>query len=366
MARTRPSRTAQRSHLALLRALTEAVGVSGDEGEVRRLVREQVEPLADEVLVDALGNLIAVRKGTARRCVRVMLSAHMDEVGLMLTGAEADGYLHVATVGGIAPHQLLGKAFWVGKDRVPGVIGMTPPHLSAPGDKRRTPGFDQMRLDVGARTRDDALERVRIGDRAAFATPLARLGDAVSAKALDDRLGVAILIELFQAAPASIDLMATFSVQEEVGLRGAGVAAHRLDPQMAIAIDCTPARDLPTWDGSENTAYNTRLGLGPALYTADRATVSDRRLLEHVEAVARSARLPYQLRQPGGGGTDAGSIHRARKGIPAISVSVPVRYPHSPAGLIRLDDWRNTVLLLHAALSRLTPESLTRKRTAHG
>jgi len=366
MARTRPSRTAQRSHLALLRALTEAVGVSGDEGEVRRLVREQVEPLADEVLVDALGNLIAVRMGTARRRVRVMLSAHMDEVGLMLTGAEAEGYLHVATVGGIAPHHLLGKAFWVGKDRVPGVIGMTPPHLSAPGDKRRTPGFDQMRLDVGARTRDDALERVRIGDRAAFATPLARLGDAVSAKALDDRLGVAILIELFQAAPASIDLMATFSVQEEVGLRGAGVAAHRLDPQMAIAIDCTPARDLPTWDGSENTAYNTRLGLGPALYTADRATVSDRRLLEHVEAVARSARLPYQLRQPGGGGTDAGSIHRARKGIPAISVSVPVRYPHSPAGLIRLDDWRNTVLLLHAALSRLTPESLTRKRTAHG
>ena len=361
MARTRPSRTAQRSHLALLRALTEAVGVSGDEGEVRRLVRGQVEPLADEVHVDALGNLLAVRRGTARRRVRVMLSAHMDEVGLMLTGAGPDGFLHVASVGGIAPYHVVGKAFWVGKNRVPGVIGMTPPHLSAPGDKRQTLGLDQMRLDIGARTRDEALERVRIGDRAAFATPLARLGDALSAKALDDRLGVAILIELFEAAPANVDLMATFSVQEEVGLRGAGVAAHRLDPQMAIAIDCSPARDLPTWDGSENTAYNTRLGLGPALYTADRATVSDRRLLEHMQAAAKAAHLPCQLRQPGGGGTDAGSIHRVRKGIPSISVSVPVRYPHSPAGLIRIDDWRNTVLLLHAALSRLTPDTLTRR-----
>jgi putative aminopeptidase FrvX len=246
------------------------------------------------------------------------------------------------------------------------VIGMPPPHLSAAGDKRHTLAIEQMRLDIGARTREDALKRARIGDGAAFATALARLGEAVSAKALDDRLGVAILIELFEAAPANVDLLASFSVQEEVGLRGAGVAAHRLDPQMAIAIDCTPARDLPTWDGSQNTAYNTRLGLGPALYTSDRATVSDRRLLEHVESAAKAARIPYQLRQPGGGGTDAGSIHRARKGIPAISVSVPVRYPHSPAGLIRLDDWRNTVLLLYAALSRLTPDTLTRNRRSHG
>jgi endoglucanase len=361
MARSRPSRTAQRSHLALLRTLTEAAGVSGDEGEVRRLVREQVAPVADDLQVDSLGNLLAVRQGRGARRVRVMLSAHMDEVGLMITGAEADGSLHLATVGGIAPYHLLGKVFWIGKDRLPGVIGMTPPHLAAAGAEPKALSLEQMRMDIGASTREQALNRVRIGDRATFATPLARMGEAVSAKALDNRLGVAILIELFESAPANIELLAAFTVQEEIRARGAGAAAQRLDPQLAIAIDCSPARDLPTWDGAENMAYNTRLGQGPALYTSDRATVSDRRLLEHLEGAARAARLPYQLRQPGGGGTDAGPIHRARKGIPSASVSVPVRYPHSPAGLIAIDDWRNTVLLLHAALSRLTPATLARR-----
>jgi endoglucanase len=239
------------------------------------------------------------------------------------------------------------------------VIGLTPPHLTDGGNGRHLT-IDRLRLDVGARSRDEALERVRIGDRAAFATALTRLGDCVSAKALDNRLGVAILIELLSAAPSNVDLLAAFSVQEEIGRRGAGVAAHSLDPEMAIAIDCTPARDLPTWDGSENTAYNSRLGLGPALYTADRATVSDRRLLEHFETTARATRLPFQYRQPGGGSTDAGAIHRARKGIPAITVSVPVRYPHSSAGMIRIDDWRNTALLLQAAIVRLSPLTLAR------
>jgi endoglucanase len=173
---------------------------------------------------------------------------------------------------------------------------------------------------------------------------------------------VAILIELLSAAPPNVDLLAAFSVQEEIGRRGAGVAAHSFDPETAIAIDCTPARDLPTWDGAENTAYNSKLGLGPALYTADRATISDRRLLEHFETTARAARLPFQYRQPGGGGTDAGAIHRARKGIPAITVSVPVRYAHSAAGLIRIDDWRNTALLLQAALVRISPQTLSRTK----
>jgi endoglucanase len=349
--------------MAFLRALTEAVGVSGDEDEVRRLVREQVEPLADEIRVDALGNLLAVRRGSARRRLRVMLSAHMDEVGLMVTGVEADGALHVACVGSILPHHLAGKAFWVGRERVPGVIGLTPPHLLRRMETRPRLAVDRLRLDVGVQTREDALERVRVGDRASFATALSRMGDCVSAKALDDRLGVAILVELFSAAPPNIDLMAAFTVQEEIGLRGAGVAAHSLDPELAIAIDATPARDLPTWDGAENTVYNTHLGQGPALYMADRSTVSDRRLLDHFESTAKAAQLPFQFRQPGGGSTDAGAIHRARKGIPAISVSVPVRYPHSPAGLIRIDDWRNTALLLHAALVRLSAETLSRGRS---
>ncbi len=364
MAGARLPRTPQRSHMALLRALTEAVGVSGDEAAVRSLVREQVEPLADEIRVDALGNLLAIRRGSSRRRVRVMVSAHMDEVGLMVTGVDPEGVLHVASVGGILPRELAGKAFWVGRARVPGVIGLTPPHLTRDKGPRPKLAVDQLRMDIGAAGRDEALERVRIGDRASFATALSRTGDCVSAKALDDRLGVAILIELLGAATPNVDLLAAFTVQEEIGLRGAGVAAHSLDPEMAIAVDCTPARDVPTWDGAENTAYNTRLGLGPALYTADRSTVSDQRLLDHFEAIAKTARIPFQYRQPGGGSTDAGAIHRTRKGIPSISISVPVRYPHSPAGLIRIDDWRNAALLLHAALARLSPQALARRRGA--
>jgi putative aminopeptidase FrvX len=363
MAGARLPRTPLRNQMSLLRALTEAVGVSGDEAAVRQLVREQVEPLADEIRVDALGNLLAIRRGSARRRVRVMLCAHMDEVGLMVTGVEPDGVLHVACVGSILPQHLAGKAFWVGRARVPGVIGLTPPHLTRGKEPQPRLTADQFRVDIGATGRDEALERVHIGDRASFATALTRMGECVSAKALDDRLGVAILVELLGAAPPNVDLLAAFTVQEEIGLRGAGVAAHSLDPEMAIAIDCTPARDMPTWDGAENTAYNTRLGQGPALYAADRATVSDRRLLDHFESAARAARLPFQFRQPGGGSTDAGAIHRARKGIPAVSVSVPVRYPHSPAGLIRIDDWRNTVLLLHAALTRLSPDTLARRKS---
>jgi endoglucanase len=349
--------------MSLLRALTEAVGVSGDEAAVRKLVREQVEPLADEIRVDALGNLLAIRRGSARRRVRVMLSAHMDEVGVMVTGVEPDGVLHVACVGSILPQHLAGKAFWVGRARVPGVIGLTPPHLTREKRTRDRLEVDKFRLDIGAQTPEEALERVRIGDRASFATALTRMGECVSAKALDDRLGVAILVELLGTAPPNVDLLAAFTVQEEMGLRGAGIAAHSLDPELAIAIDCTPALDLPMWDGAENTSYSTRLGEGPALYTADHSTVSDQRLLDHFESAARAARLPFQLRQPGGGSTDAGAIHRARKGIPAISVSVPVRYPHSPAGMIRIDDWRSTALLLHAALVHLSPETLSRGRS---
>lgn len=356
-------RTPQRSHLALLRALTEAVGVSGDEGTVRSLVREHVASLADELRVDALGNLLAIRRGTARRRVRVMISAHMDEVGLMVTGVDPQGWLHVACVGGIHARELTGKAFWVGRARVPGVIGLTPPHLMGDGQGRPRISVDQLRMDIGARDREAALERVRLGERASFATALSRMGEGVAAKALDDRLGVAILIEVLGAAPPNVDLLAAFTVQEEIGQRGAGVAAEQLDPEMAIAVDCTPALDVPTWDGGENTAFNARLGLGPALYISDRSTISDQGLLEHFEATAKAMRLPYQLRQPGGGSTDAGAIHRRLKGIPSLSVSVPVRYPHSPVSLVRIDDWRNAVLLLHGALARLAPETLKRARS---
>ena len=163
------------------------------------------------------------------------------------------------------------------------------------------------------------------------------------------------MIELVKDAPVNIDLLAAFTVQEEVGLRGAKIAAYAFDPDMAIAIDSTPAYDFPKHDDTENTLYNTKLGLGPAIYVYNRATIDDPRLVRFLKETAEAEGIPYQIRQPGGGGTDAGAIQRTRAGVPVISVSVPGRYAHTPIGLCRVDDWKHTMSLLHAALQKITP-----------
>lgn len=353
------------NQVKLLARLSEAVAVSGDESAVRQIVIEQVKPYAHEVRVDALGNVLAICRGNdptgGRPKLRVMLAAHMDEIGFMLTHDEGDGIFRFDTVGGIDERQLPGKAIWIGLERIPGVIGAKPIHLTTQDERKRAIPLESLRIDVGPGNS----QKVRVGDRAVFATRFRRLGASLMGKALDDRLGVATLIELVKSAPAHIDLLAAFTVQEEVGLRGARVAAHALDPDMAIVIDATPAYDLPSWDAEEppgGARYNTRLDHGPAIYTADAATLSDPRLIRFLIRVAEETRIPYQLRQPGGGGTDAGAIHLSREGIPSVSVSVPCRYAHTAASLARLSDWQNTLTLLSNSLQQLTREVLNTTR----
>jgi endoglucanase len=352
------------AQIRLLERLCNACAVSGDEGEVRAIVLEQVKPFAETLKIDALGNVLVTcpGQGTGGR-LRVMLAAHMDEIGFMLTQDEGDGIFRFETVGGIDERQLVGKPVWVGRDHLPGVIGAKPIHLTTPEERKRAIPLDALRIDIGP----GGNSKVKIGDRAAFATPFARLGPSLRAKALDDRLGVATLIELVRHAPANIDLLAAFTVQEEVGLRGAQVAAFAFDPDLAIAIDSTPALDLPVWEDEagaprENLFYNTRLDGGPAIYIADSSTLGDPRLVRHLADTAEALHIPYQYRQPGGGGTDAGAIHLVRAGVPSISVSVPGRYAHTAAGLARLSDWQNTLSLLHASLARLGPDFLSGER----
>jgi len=227
--------------------------------------------------------------------------------------------------------------------------------------------LDALRIDVGAENG----KKVKVGDRATFATTFSRIGPSIRAKALDDRLGVAILIELLKQPLPNLELLVAFTVQEEVGLRGARVAAYTLNPDLAFVLDCTPARDLPAWESggyhieageSENARYNTRLGAGPAIYIADSATLSDPRLVRHLIETAEALKIPFQIRQPGGGGTDAGAIHRQRAGVPTVSLSVPGRYLHTAAAIARLDDWKNTLALIHAALFRLPPDLLSINR----
>lgn len=345
------------AQIRLLERLCNACAVSGDEGEVRKIVLEQVRPLVDEVKVDALGNVLAIRRGRGEHRLRVMLDAHMDEVGLMITRDEGDGIYRFDLVGGLSPSDLAGKAVWIGKEHVPGVIGFKPIHLTDSDERKRPISLESLRIDVGP-----VGGKVKVGDRATFAATFARLGSSLRGKAMDDRLGVATLIELLKKAPAHIDLLASFSVQEEIGLRGARVAAHALDPDVAIVLDSTPAYDLPGWDGEENNCYNTRLGAGPAIYVADAGTLSDPRLIRHLVETALALGIPYQIRQPGNGSTDAAAIHRQRAGIPSVSISVPGRYHHGPAAIVRLTDWQHTLLLVHAALTRLTPQLLAEER----
>ena len=335
--------------LKLLEKLCNAIAVSGDEGEVRRIVLEEIKPHADEVRVDALGNVLVTRCGKGSKRVRVMLDAHMDEVGFMIVAEDGKGVYQFEAVGGIDARHLVGKQVYVGKDHIPGVIGGKPVHLMSDDEMKRKVPIDALRIDLGLRG------RANVGDRAGFATKFRRVGPSVLSKAIDDRIGVATVIELLKHAPASLDVCAAFTVQEEIGLRGAKVAAQHFKPDMAIAIDSTPARDLPMHDGSENMVYNTKLGFGPAIYIADGSTLHDPRLVRFLVDSAEREKIPYQLRQPGGGGTDSGAIQGSLAGIPTVSVSVPHRYTHSPVSISRLEDWKNTINLLHAALKRITP-----------
>ncbi len=346
------------SQIKLLEKLCNAIGVSGDEGEVRKIVLEEVKPHADDVKVDALGNVLVTRSGSSKDRVRVMLDAHMDEVGFMIVGDDGDGIFRFELVGGLDVRQLVGKPVVVGKNKVPGVIGARPIHLTTAEERQRKIPLDQLKIDVGP----GAAGKVKVGDRATFGSTFKRVGPSIMSKAIDDRIGVATLIELLKFAPPNVDLCLSFAVQEEIGLRGAKVAAHYFNPDMAIALDSTPANDLPTHDGEENIFYNTKLGAGPAIYTFDAGTLNDPRLIRFLAQVGDEARIPYQFRQPGGGGTDAGSIHRSRAGIPTVSVSVPHRYTHTAYSLSRLDDWKHTLALLHTALTKITPALLAEER----
>jgi endoglucanase len=275
----------------------------------------------------------------------------------MLVADDGEGIFRIEIVGGVDERQLPGKPVLIGKDHVPGVIGARPIHLTRADERRHKIPVDSLRIDVGP-----GGAKVKPGDRATFATRFTRSGPALLSKALDNRFGVATLIELVKHAPAGIDLLAAFTVQEEIGLRGAKVAAYAFDPDLALAVDATPANDLPAWDGEENAAYNTRLGAGPAIYTGDGSTLSDPRLVRWLAKSGDAAGIPYQFRQPGGGGTDAGAIHRARAGIPSGSLSVPHRYSHTAISVARLEDWKNTLALLAYALEHLPADLLTAER----
>ena len=336
----------------LLKELSEAFGVSGHEGAVRQLILDAIKDLVDEHHVDALGNLIALKKGSSKTHRKVMVAAHMDEVGLMIMYIEKEGSLRFRPVGGIDDRVLLSKKVLISDNKVPGVIGVKPIHLLEPKARQQVMRVQEMSIDIGASSKEEAERLVKIGDYAAFDTSFSQVSGewrTVKGKAFDDRAGCAVLIELLQES-YPFDFYAAFTVQEEVGLRGARVAAYSIAPDVAFALEGTICDDLPK---KRDVSPTTALGAGPAITIMDRSVIADRRLVDLLVDTAQKHGIPYQFKQPGLGGTDAGAIHLSREGVPSAVVAVPSRYIHSPMCLLSLNDLDNTVRLMRESLAKV-------------
>ncbi|RMF04128.1 MAG: M42 family peptidase [Chloroflexi bacterium] len=344
----------------ILEQLSNAPGVSSREGEVRKIILDAVKPHADEWHVDTMGNLFVTRRarkpanGTP---LRVMVSAHMDEVGFIITKVTGEGLLKFGAIGGFDPRVLPGKQLLVGPDKIPGVIGIRPIHLLKRDQAGKVGEIKSMTIDVGATSKDNC--PVKPGDVASFATQFHYLGSGrrrkargrVAGKAFDDRAGCAILVELLQG-DYPVDVIGVFTVQEEVGLRGARVAAYAANPDIAIMLECTAADDLPSLDENAEPGI-PRLGDGPAITVLDRSFIADRGLVDLLIATAQAEGLPHQFKRPGIGGTDAGAVHLAREGVRSAVVSVPARFIHAPAAVLDLADFWAAEKLVRAALHRL-------------
>ena len=343
----------------LLKQLTEATGVASDEKEVRLLLRDLITDHVDEWRVDALGNLLALKKGDGSSDLRVMVDAHMDEVGLIVTNIDSDGTCQFETIGGFDPRALLGKVVQVGAKKHIGVIGATPVHLLKAGEGGKVVPTSSMRIDIGAKNKDAAADLANVGDYAAFVTEYEEIGQCAIGKAFDNRAGCAALVELLRKERYPFDLYAAFTVQEEVGLVGAKTAAFGVKPDAALVLESTPAYDLPTKD---DASPNVALGKGPSLYMMDSQTIQDPRLVQHIVQTAVSHNIPYQIRRPGGGGTNTGNIQKAHSGVPAATIAVPGRYAHTPTLMINLEDYANVVKLAEATLRELKTEVVRRSK----
>ncbi|WP_461363622.1 M42 family metallopeptidase [Candidatus Darwinibacter acetoxidans] len=333
----------------LLARLTQANGAPGQEGEVRDLIRAEIEPYVDVLKMDTLGNLIAIKNPDAPG-PRVMLAAHMDEVALMIVGVDSSGYLKFRPIGGVDPRVLVAKTVTVGAKKIPGVIGGKPIHLQRAEEREKAFAIQEMVIDIGAKSKEDAEKLVKMGEIAYFTTEYEEIGqNKVKAKALDDRVGCALAIRLLKEE-VSFPLIAAFTVQEEVGLRGAGVAAYQAEPDLALILEGTTASDVP---GTDKHKHATAVGQGPAITVMDRTVIPHPQLVQELFALAEEKGIKVQVRRNTAGGTDAGQIQLSREGVKVAVIAVPCRYIHSPVSVMSKDDFEGAYELVKSYLARL-------------
>jgi len=324
----------------LIQNLVEITGPSGFEHNVRDFIIEEIKDHADEYKVDNLGNLIARKGKKGTKGIRIMLAAHMDEIGVIVTHVDDNGFARFHTIGGVMERNCAGGRVRF-MNGVGGVIGDEPG-----GTRQKMPNFPKLYIDTGAKNKADC--KVKIGDVGAFERTFMDLGDKFVSKAIDDRIGCAILIELLKILPdGPNEIYAVFTTKEEVGLRGATASAYSVDPDLGISVDVTLVGDTPKANFME-----VGLGKGPAIKIKDGGMISDPRVVSWMEAAAKRIRIPYQLEILIGGTTDAKSMQVSREGIPAGCVSIPCRYVHSPSEMADYSDVKNAIKLIVELLKK--------------
>ncbi len=314
--------------LELLKNLCQADGTSGNEGSIRDFIISKIDGFCDW-RIDNLGNIIAFKKGKKETDKKLMIDAHMDEVGLIITGVTADGFLKFKTVGGIETPSLMFRKVRL-NGNIYGVISGKPVHLLSADERKKTPKPDTLYIDIGVSSKEEALKLISLGDRAVICGEFEESGDKIISKAIDDRVGCAVLIDLIRS-DSEYDFYASFSVQEEIGLRGAKTAAYSIDPQYAIVLEATTAADIAGVAEENNVCT---LGDGVAVSFMDGATVYDRGLYN----AALNSGVKCQPKRAVAGGNNSGAVHLSREGVRTIALSVPCRYIHSESSVACKND----------------------------
>jgi endoglucanase len=323
----------------MLKELLLAYGPTGREGKVSELIKEYVKPYCDEIHNDALGNLIAFKKGTSGK--KVMLSAHMDQIGLIVTDIEENGFLRVANVGGVSPTISIAREVVFEN----GTRGVT--YFETEKETAGSAALTNMFVDIGTKTPEESAEKVQIGDVAAYAGGFIDMNGRFASGALDDRLGCAAIIEVLRTVETPHDLYVVFTVQEEVGLRGAATAAFAIHPDFSLNLDVTRTGDTP-----KAARMSVSLGKGPAIKVMDSSAIIPVSVRDFIAGCAGEEGIPVQNEVLRSGGTDAGAILKTKGGILSGCISIPTRYVHTPVETADLDDVQNTVRLVRAILSK--------------
>lgn len=329
-------------------------GVSGDEDQVREYLRQKAAPYADSMRTDAMGNLIVFKKGKKNTGSKLLIAAHMDEVGLIVTKVTDEGFLKFDFVGGVDRRVAIGKPVKLGEENIPGIIGLKAIHLVKREEMKKTPKTDALYIDIGAKDKEEALKLVQPGTYGSFVGEPEEFGNGLfKAKAIDDRVGCAIMLSLLrQELP--MDVTFAFTVQEEVGTRGAFGAAFSVTPEIGLVLETTTAANLPDVEPHRQVCAP---GKGPVISYMDSGTIYDRGLFEKLRDLAEANDIPWQTKEYIAGGNDARTIQRTKEGVRVAAISAAVRYLHAPASVGSMADFENMERLVMLFLNDLAQEA---------